>query len=80
MNGLFRTESLTDIDIFRYGVMGMLNKGERVDADNGYRRESMHIDVHIDCAVTGSSEEVAVICMHKAVVRACHETIDCRFK
>ena len=54
--------------------------GERVEADNGYRGESGHIDVPNDCVITGTAEEVAMMRRKKAVVRARHETINRRFK
>ena len=40
VNGWFRPGSWTDIEIFRYELMGMLDDGERLEVDNGYRGRS----------------------------------------
>ena len=56
--------------------MGMLEEGEGVEADKKCHGKPSNIDVPDDCVVTGSAEEVAMMHMQKAVVRARHETIE----
>ena len=68
VNGWFRPGLWTDIEIFRHGLMEMVDEGERVEADNRYRGESRHIDVPGDCMVTESAEEVAEMHRKQAVV------------
>ena len=49
VNRWFHPRLLTDIKIFRYGLMVMLDEGERLEVDNGFHGELRHTDVPDNC-------------------------------
>lgn len=74
VNGPFPCGTWSDIMIFRDKLKGILDRGERVEADSGYGGEIMHID--LPHQARGSK----VWKKKKVCVRARHETVNGRFK
>ena len=72
-NGPFPCGSNPDITIFRQGLIHMLEGGEMVEADRGYRGEPGRIRVPVDYATPIQKAE-------KNTARARHETVNWRFK
>jgi hypothetical protein len=73
VNGPFPCGSFPDIKIFRSALKYKLRAGEKVEADNGYRGEPLHVSLPGDI----ESE------LHKkaeVAARARHETVNKRFK
>ena len=73
VNGPYPCGTWPDIKIFRHKMKAMLLPGERVEADNGYRGEPLHIRVP-DNAVSISDKNAM---KHS---RSRHETINSRIK
>jgi len=73
INGPFKAGQWPDIRIFRRGLMRMLEPGEMVEADAGYRGEINR--VRIPTQYSSIAERQA-----KALARARHETINTLFK
>jgi hypothetical protein len=73
IHGPFPCGSFPDIKIFRCGLKQQLAKGERVEADRGYRGEPLHVSVPDD--YTSQEQKIA-----KGHARARHEHINGRFK
>jgi hypothetical protein len=71
LNGTFHGGTWPDIKIFRCGLKDALEKGEKVEADRGYRGEGDHINL---------PDEFNASRKEKAKVRARHETANKRFK
>ena len=72
VHGPFPAGAWSDISIFRHALKKLLEKGERVEADNGYGDEA--VDRPYDKAYT-AGQMVA-----KSQLRARHETVNRRFK
>lgn len=72
-NGPFPCGSNPDITIFRKGLIHMLEGGEMVEADRGYRGEPGRIRTPVDYATPLEKQQ-------KNLARARHETVNRRFK
>ena len=55
INGTFQAGNWPYISIFRDGLIGMLDEGERVEVDDGYRREPALIDFPTELLGDGSA-------------------------
>lgn len=73
INGPFPCGNYPDITIFRSKLRGMLQDGEMVEADKGYRGEYYHVRMTVD--YDGDDER-----RMKEKVLARHETVNRRFK
>ena len=76
VNGPFKPGVKNDLNFFRSGLRGMLNPGEKVEADSGYRGELATIR-HPGVFVSRSDKRA------KGRARARHETVNgrlCNFK
>ena len=79
-NGPFSAGYWLDISIFRDRTMGMLDYGERVEADDMYKGESAHINVPSDCLRLGGIHIRWKQRRRMGLVRASHETVNLRFQ
>lgn len=73
INGPFPCGNYPDITIFRSKLKQMLEDGEMVEADRGYRGEYYHVRTTVDY---DDDEEL----ISKGKVLARHETVNRRFK
>lgn len=73
INGPFQCGFYPDITIFRTKLMGMLEDGEFVEADKGYRGEPTKVRVPVDYQSSAEKRQ-------KALARTRHETVNKRFK
>ena len=77
ISGPWEPGMYNDISIFRKsGIMSLLDEGERVEADDGYRGEAPDT-VRCPCAWGTAVEEFE---QQEAIARRRHETINKRFK
>jgi hypothetical protein len=74
INGPFLPGDWPDIEIFRAGLLHMLEHGERVEADKGYRGEAPQHCITPDCPI-----EPNRVGLHRRVALR-HETVNKRFK
>ncbi len=75
INGPFEPGKYNDLMIFRMGLMGELDEGERVEADDGYLGEA---PLHVKCPKCLTSDPAKK--KLKSRVRSRHETCNKRFK
>ena len=80
INGPFRAGDWPGIAIFRDRLIGMLDEGERVEADDGYRSKSASIKIPAELLGDGSIAVQWAQCRRKRIVQVCHETVNHRFK
>lgn len=75
LNGPFEPGIWNDISIFRSALLGELEEGERVEADDGYSGEApRHVKCPCSIAQRDDTDEM------QSIVRRRHETVNKRFK
>ena len=75
INGPFEPGIWNDISIFRSALLGELEEGERVEADDGYLGEAPR---HVKCPRSINKRQDTE--RMQAIVRRRHETVNRRFK
>jgi hypothetical protein len=77
INGPYECGMWNDVSIFRNALISMLDEGERVEADDGYRGEAPE---HVKCPQSICNLQIDDLERMQAIVRRRQETINKRFK
>lgn len=78
ISGPWEPGMYNDISIFRQsGIMSMLEEGERVEADDGYRGESPQ---YVKCPQSMGATAIDEYERQQSIARRRHETVNKRFK